>query len=40
MKKILKMIYTILGAGGTIGEALKQEFIKRALPDRTVRMVR
>ena len=34
------MIYTILGAGGTIGEALKQEFIKRALPDRTVRMVR
>ena len=40
MKKILNMIYTILGAGGTIGEALKQEFIKRALPDRTVRMVR
>ncbi len=34
------MIYTILGAGGTIGEALKQEFIKRALPNTTVRMVR
>ncbi len=34
------MIYTVLGAGGTIGEALKQEFIKRALPNTTVRMVR
>ena len=34
------MIYTILGAGGTIGEALKQEFIKRAMPNTTVRLVR
>lgn len=34
------MICTILGAGETIGEALKQEFTKRALPNTTVRMVR